>query len=114
MGNGKLIKIIFADKRKKSLKYKKVTFRPVTIKGEYMYQAEFHYENKVKHMNIPYYEGIDFASRLIEKDFKQINILTETEDIQILASKPENPKITRLRASRAAAVTDHDKKRNIS
>lgn len=111
MGSNKLVKIIFADKRKKSLKYKKATLRPVTIKGEYMYQAEFHYENKVTHMNIPYYEGIDFASGLIEKDFKQINILTETEDIQILASKPENPKITRQRASRSAAVTDHDKKK---
>lgn len=111
MDSGKLIKIIFAGKRKKSLEYKKATMRPVTIKGEYMYQAEFHYENKVTHMNIPYYEGIDFACGLIENDFRQINILTETEDIQILASKPENPKITRHAASRTAALTEHDKKK---
>ena len=45
--SGKLIKIIFAGKRRKSIEYKKVTLRPVSIKGEYMYQAEFHYDKKL-------------------------------------------------------------------
>ena len=40
-------------------------------------------------MNIPYYEALEFAERTIAEDFKQADILTETEDIQILASKPE-------------------------
>ncbi len=111
MDSGQLVKIIFAGKRKKSLEYKKVTLRPVTIKGEYMYQAEFHYDKKVTHQNIPYYEGIDFACGIIENDFKQINILTETEDIQILASKPEKPKITKQQTQRKAGNLDHDKKK---
>ena len=111
MDGGQLVKIIFAGKRKKSLEYKKVTLRPVTIKGEYMYQAEFHYDKKVTHQNIPYYEGIDFACEIIEKDFKQVNILTETEDIQILASKPEKPKITKQQTQRKAGNLDHDKKK---
>ena len=68
--SGKLIKVIFAGKRRKSIEYKKVTLRPVSIKGEYMYQAEFHYAKKVTHQNIPYYEGIDFACNIIENDFK--------------------------------------------
>lgn len=105
MDSGRLTKIIFAGKRRKSLEYKKITLRPVTIRGELMYQAEYHYDKKVTHENIPYYEGIDFAQRIIAEDFKQINILTENEDIQILASKPEKPKITRHAASRSAADT---------
>jgi len=109
--SGRLVKIIFAGKRKKSLEYKKITLRPVTIKGEYMYQAEYHYDKKVTHENIPYYEGIDFASSVIRNDFKQINILTETEDIQILAAKPERPKITSTAASRAAGDLSHNKKK---
>lgn len=109
--SGKLIKVIFAGKRKKSIEYKKVTLRPVSIKGEYMYQAEFHYDKKVTHQNIPYDEGIDFACELIENEFKQVNILTETEDIQILASKPEKPKITRQAAQRKAGDISHDKKK---
>ncbi|MBQ3520301.1 MAG: SAM-dependent methyltransferase, partial [Firmicutes bacterium] len=109
--SGKLIKIIFAGKRRKSIEYKKVTLRPVSIKGEYMYQAEFHYDKKVTHQNIPYYEGIDFACNIIENDFKQINILTEDEDIQILASKPDRPKVTRQASQRKAGDLSHDKKK---
>lgn len=109
--NGKLIKVIFAGKRKKSIEYKKITLRPVTIKGEYMYQAEYHYDKKVTHQNIPYYEGIDFACDIIENDFKQVNILTENEDIQILAAKTDKPKITRQAAQRKAGDLSHDKKK---
>ena len=111
MDSGKLVKIIFAGKRRKSIEYKKVTMRPVTIKGEYMYQAEFHFDKKVTHENIPYFDGIDFAENLIRQDFKQVNILTETEDIQILASKPEKPRITRQNTSRHAGDLSHDKKK---
>ena len=71
--SGSLTKIIFAGKRKKSLEYSKITLRPVTIRGEYMYQAEFHFEKKVTHQNIPYHEMIDYASQWICEDFKQIN-----------------------------------------
>ena len=57
----KLNKIIFSGKRKKSIEYSKVTVRPITLKGEYMYQAEYHFDKKVTHKNIPYYETVDFA-----------------------------------------------------
>ncbi len=99
MNSDSFVRVIFADRRKKSTEYRKVTLRPVSIKGEYMYQAEYHYDKKVTHRNISYFEGISFAEKLIEEDFKQINILTEDEDIQILASKPDKPRITRSRAS---------------
>ena len=112
--SGSLTKIIFAGKRKKSLEYSKITLRPVTIRGEYMYQAEFHFEKKVTHQNIPYHEMIDYASQWICEDFKQINILTEAEDIQILAADPENPRITRraYKKLRKAAVLDHNRKKH--
>lgn len=112
--SGSLTKIIFAGKRKKSLEYSKITLRPVTIRGEYMYQAEFHFEKKVTHQNIPYHEMIDYASQWICEDFKQINILTEAEDIQILAADPEKPRITRraYKKLRKAAVLDHNRKKH--
>lgn len=83
-----LNKIIFAGKRRKSIEYKRITLRPVTIRGELMYQAEYQYEKKVTHRNISAFEAVDFAMAAVADDFKQVNILTETEDIQILASKP--------------------------
>lgn len=109
---GKLVKAVFSGKRRKSLEYRRVTLRPVVIKGEYMYQAEYSYEKKVTHENIPYYKGIDFALSLIRDDFRQVNILTEEEDIQILASKPDRPKITRRPAVRDAASLQHDNRKN--
>ena len=111
INGGGLIKIILAGKRKKSLQYKKITVRPVDIKGEYMYQAEFHFDKKVTHENIPYYEAIDFVAEKIRDAFKQVNILTETEDIQILAAKPDKPRITRSAASRKAGDLSHDKRK---
>ena len=60
-----------------------------------MYQAEYQYEKKVTHRNISAFEAVDFAMAAVADDFKQVNILTETEDIQILASKPSKPRITR-------------------
>lgn len=111
MDSGKLIRIIFAGKRKKALEYKKITLRPISIKGEYMYQAEYHYEKKVTHQNISHYNGIDFACGIIKNDFKQINILTEHEDIQILAAKPDKPKIIRKPANRCVGALTHDRKK---
>ena len=111
MNGQSLVRIVFADKRKKSIEYKKVTMRPVSIKGEYMYQAEFHYDKKVTHENIPYFEGVDFAKEIIARDFKQINILTESEDIQILASKPDNPRITARPADRGPANLSHNRQK---
>lgn len=107
----RLVKAVFADKRKKSQEHKKVTLRPVTIKGEYMYQAEFHFDKKVTHQNIPYYEVIDFANELMAKSFKQVNLLTETQDIQILASKPEKPRITRRDAVHKAGSLEHNRQK---
>lgn len=78
-----------------------------------MYQAEFHFDKKVTHMNIPYFEAQDFAVDTVNNDFKQVNILTEDEDIQILASKPSKPKITthENKQRRNSAVLDHNRKK---
>ena len=110
----KLNKIIFSGKRKKSIEYSKVTVRPITLKGEYMYQAEYHFDKKVTHKNIPYYETVDFALDAINTDFKQINILTEEEDIQILASKPDKPKVIRRKNDKPRTRGDlsHDRKKH--
>lgn len=111
LDGGKLVRIIFSGKRKKSLEYKKITLRPVSIKGESMYQAEYHYDKKATHLNLPQKEGAGFAYEIIKNDFKQVNILTENEDIQILAAKPDQPKIMRKAANRKADAPMHDRKK---
>ena len=112
LDSGSLIKIIFAGKRRKSQEYRKVVMRPVSIKGETLYQTEYHFDKKVTHSNIPRRDVVGTAMKLIAEDFKQVNILTETGDIQILASKPERPRITRNCTSRQTADLSHNKKKN--
>lgn len=89
------VKIIFSSTRKKSLPYRKITIRPLFIQERLAFQAEYHYEKKSIHENFTPEQVVDVCFDFILRDFKQINIFTEQEDIQILAAKPDKPKLTR-------------------
>ena len=52
LSDGQLVRMIFSNKRKKSLEYNKVIVRPVKISGQVMYQVEYTYEKKVTHENL--------------------------------------------------------------
>ena len=78
----KPVKLIFSNPRKKSLPYRKVTERPVIIQCQMMYQAEYQYEKKVIQDNLSAAEVIGTLADLVERDFRQVNIFTEEEDIQ--------------------------------
>lgn len=93
----KPVKLVFSAKRRKSIEYGKVTMRPVEVSGRIEYQAEYVFENKVTHTNVKAAYAPDFCLALMKDDFKQANIFTVSRDIQILASKPENPRVTEKR-----------------
>ena len=90
-----LLKIIFSGKRKKSLAYSKVMMRPLKISGKTKYQAEYTYPKKVTHSNLEKDDARSLALRLVCEDFKQLNIFTRDSEIQVLAAKPETPRIMR-------------------
>lgn len=108
----KPVKLIFSSKRRKSLEYSKVTIKPIFSKDEPLYQAEYTFEKKVTHTNFPATAGAEFCLALIENDFKQANIFTNTRDIQILASKPENPKISENSATMTCQNFNHNRVKN--
>lgn len=113
-GEATLSKIIFGGLRKKSTPYKKVTIRPVIIGGKFMYQAEYFHVNKAFHENLTPDEAIELAVTLVIRDFKQVNAFTEAEEIQVLASKPDNPKITRRTVSgccRPSGTLSHNREK---
>ncbi|MFV0516281.1 MAG: class I SAM-dependent methyltransferase [Aminipila sp.] len=99
-----LIRVIFSNPRKKSNLCKKANIRPVKIQGEIKFQIEYQFEKKVNHENLNSEEVIKKSSELID-DFKQVNILTVEEDIQILATKVEKPKITKKKTIERKAVS---------
>lgn len=110
----KLNKIIFSDKRKKSLEFSRVLIRPVEIGGNLMFQAEYTYPKKVTHANLDTARALELASKLVEESFKQINIFTDNEGIQVLASKADKPRIKRKASSCAGGCTtlSHNKTKN--
>ena len=99
-----LEKMVFGAARNKSVPYKKLTIRPVMIKGSLAFQAEFAYEKKMTHENLSAEEALELCMQSINCDFKQVNAFTHTEEVQVLAAKVERPRITRrARASAASA-----------
>lgn len=106
---GELIRMIFSAKRRKSLEYNKVVIRPVRLSGKMMFQAEYTFDKKVTHENLSADDALARALELVQSDFKQVNIFTASEDIQILASKPEKARITTKPATRAMPTLEHNR-----
>ena len=75
---GSFQKMIFSDKRRKSIEYQKVTLRPILVGGQPCCQATYTYLKKVTHRNLPFAETAAFCMTLCEEEFKQINIFTQT------------------------------------
>lgn len=107
--DGQLIRMIFSAKRRKSLEYSKVTIRPVKLSGRRMFQAEYTFDKKVTHENLSAEDSLTRALDLVKSDFKQVNIFTTAEDIQILASKPEKARFTTKPATRAMPTLEHNR-----
>ena len=107
----KLIKMIFGGKRKKSQECQKASIRPVRIAGQLVYQVEYTFEKKVTHENLSAEDAMKKSLDLITEDFKQINIFLEGEDIQVLASKPATPKVSRRGGTKKQGSLDHNKKK---
>lgn len=92
-GEPSLVKMILSDKRKKSCEISKATVRPVKLQGEILYQYEYTLGPKVTHENLKPHQAAEKAFNLYINIFKQVNIFTTDGDIQVLAAKPEKPRI---------------------
>ncbi len=105
------IRMIFSDKRRKSIEEKKVTIRPVKVGDSVLFQVEYTFEKKVTHENLDATGAEKLANRLVLEKFKQINIFTQAEDIQVLASKPEKARITTKPATRGMPSLSHNREK---
>ena len=108
---GELVRMIFSGKRKKSLACAKVTIRPVKLSGKTCFQAEYTFEKKVTHENLSAEEAAALALRLTQEAFKQINIFTLSEDVQVLAAKPEKPRIKTKPATKGMPTLEHNREK---
>ena len=108
---GALVRMIFSGKRKKSAACSKVILRPLKFAGKQGFQAEYTFEKKVTHENLFEEEAAALALRLVIEEFKQVNIFTLSEDIQVLAAKPEKPRITTKPATKGMPSLEHNREK---
>ncbi len=106
-----VIKIIFSGLRKKSNPYQKVVIRPLLLQGQLCYQIEYHYPKKVTHENVSPSQCLDLCKELLKEQFKQVNLFCSNGDYQIMAAKPDKPKIIKKPASRSIPSLDHNQKK---
>ncbi len=109
------LKAVFSGKRKKSMEYSKILLRPIIIGGSRKFQAEFSFDKKVTHRNMDYDEALSFSLSTLSEDFKQANIFMSDREIQVLAAKPDNPRISETGAAQTAVKTpnlEHNKRKN--
>lgn len=102
------VKFIFSNRRKKSAPCKKAVLRPIILQNQPAWQMEYHHEKKVLHENLKPEHIIETCLDLVIRDFKQVNLFTETEEIQLLASRPEKPRIIRRQANRMQGSLQHN------
>lgn len=108
----KPVKLVFSSKRYKSIEYSKVAIRPILISSVICYQAEYSFENKVTHQTIQPDEAADFCLALLENEFKEANIFTEDSHIQVMASKPNSPRIIRKASALRGQNLAHNRTKN--
>ncbi len=108
----KPVKLVFSSKRYKSIEYSKVTIGPILISSVICYQAEYSFENKVTHQTIQPDEAADFCLALLGNEFKEANIFTEDSHIQVMASKPNSPRIVRKASALRGQNLDHNRTKN--
>lgn len=108
LNNETLIKLSFGDLRKKSNPFKKAILRPLLLQGELCYQIEYHFQNKVTHMNLKKDQCLELCTELIRDIFKQINLFSVDADYQILASDPDKPRIIKKAATKAMPALSHN------
>ena len=88
-------KLSFGAKRKKQSELDKVSMRPMLLRDNLKVQVERIIENKALHENLDAQEAKSLALELLTSDFKQLNIISQKEEVQVLASKIEKPHITK-------------------
>lgn len=106
-----LVKAVFSNRRRKSEECRKVTVKPVVLKGTYSYQAEYTYEKKVIHKNIDEQEFASFTESLLDS-YRQGDIFTTENTVQILASKKDKPRITVRKHEGKKADLSHNRDKN--
>ncbi|WP_025026847.1 class I SAM-dependent methyltransferase [Caldalkalibacillus mannanilyticus] len=92
--------------------YKKVTIKPIELKGERIYQFSYFYEKKVAHENLLPGQATEKTFELFQQKFKQGIINTLEADYQILISKKFKVSILKKKPTKQKIDLSHNRKKH--
>jgi SAM-dependent methyltransferase len=93
-----IVRLILSNRRRKSDPYRKLVLRPLQLQGKPAYQCEFHSDSKVTHQNLAPDDVPAFVEEKIRSEFKQLNLYTAGEDVEVRAAHADRPRMLRRRA----------------
>ncbi|MDW5299344.1 MAG: SAM-dependent methyltransferase [Sedimentibacter sp.] len=112
LSENKFIYGVFTTPRNKTENpYKKITARPVSIKGENIIQLEKFTDKQAFHENYSFDEAADRIVNLIVNEYRNINIFTEDSDFQLMVSKKGSVKVTEKEPSKKQNIDEHNKQK---
>lgn len=112
LSENKFIYGVFTTPRNKTENpYKKITARPVSVKGKNIIQLEKFTDKQAFHENFPYDEAVEKIVNLIINEYRNINIFTEDSDFQFMVSKKGSVKVTEKEPSKKQNIDEHNKKK---
>lgn len=88
------IKGVLSNKRKKSMPYKRVNFRPIILDNTAKFQIELVEDKKIFHENLSLDEAVKRLLNLVKDCFKQINFYNCSEEVQILCKDIKKPYVS--------------------
>jgi len=111
--NKSCIQMVFSNPKTKGI-VSKVKVRPVLIKDQFVFQVSRYIGTKVFHENMTQTEIKKEAIHLLKFEFKQGQILTEQENITILANKQGMYTITskKQQNERKEEILSHNRKKH--
>ncbi|HOK48742.1 MAG TPA: SAM-dependent methyltransferase, partial [Sedimentibacter sp.] len=105
----KFIYGVFTSPRVKS-QYKKISARPIILKGNNFLQLEKFTDTQVFHENLTYEDAYDAFLEFVN-EYRNINFFTGDADYQILVSKKGSIKINRKNPTKKLKIEAHDKEK---
>lgn len=114
VAEGRLLACTLSKPRTKDNPYHKVTVRPLELKGRLVYQAAYHYEQKVIHENLGLQEAERLLAELMQGVFRQGHFFTSAADWQVLVNKKGMLRVLRRKPSRTEQDLDlqHNRSKN--
>lgn len=82
-----LISVVISNRRDKLSEIEKVKIRPVSIKGEVLFQVSSYVGTKVLHKNLTEAALKEFLAEALSQQFMQGQFVMEEEDLSILVSR---------------------------